>query len=200
MQKRSLSQEPDSQFLEQVWDAIQKSKGYASFWDWPDRRTKECGIVCDLLEAIENKTGPQEIRRVRANKPDPPDCIGTTASGERVAIEVTELVDQRTVELNQAGNRVLKEWSPHELRTKLQEIITAKDSKRFHGGPYSKTVLVIHTDEPLLSHMSCVGVLRRKKFTTCKSITDAYLIFSGACERGFYPFIRLETVPLFDLK
>ena len=142
----------DEAELNQLREVFRKDKGYAQFWDYPDRPIKECGIVCDLLEAIENQSGPQEIRKARPNKPDPPDCIGITASGERVAVEVTELVaNNQPVELNKLGERVFKQWSADELITKLQARITAKDSKEFHGGPYSKVMLVIHTDEPLLS-------------------------------------------------
>ena len=190
----------DEAELNQLREVFRKDKGYAPYWDYPDRPIKECGIVCDLLEAIENQSGPQEIRKVRPNKPDPPDCIGITAIGERVAIEVTELVDQETVELNKLGKHVFKQWLPDELTTKLQEKITAKDSKEFHGGPYSKVVLVIHTDEPLLSRADCEKILCGKKFGPCKKINDAYLIFSDVLCREFYPFIKLEIMELFDRK
>lgn len=133
------------------------------------RSRKRDGLACHA-----NRTVPPT---------DPPDCIGTTASGEHVAFEVTEFVDQETVKLNKAGKHAFKQWLPDELITKLQEKITAKDSKEFHGGPYSKVMLVIHTDEPLLSHVDCEKILRGKKFGPCKKIDDAYLIFSDVLGR-----------------
>jgi len=186
--------------LNYLREAFRKSKNYASLWDWPDKRIKERGIVCDLLESILRVSGRREIKKVHSSEVDPPDCIGTAVNGGFVAFEVTELVDQKTVELNKTGKSVFKQWSPDELTTKLQEKIATKDLKEFHGGPFSKVVLVIHTDEPLLSHADCEKILRGKKFGPCKKITDIYIIFSDVLGREFYPFIQLDMMGLFDAK
>ncbi|MGD0208562.1 MAG: hypothetical protein ABSC89_13255 [Verrucomicrobiota bacterium] len=178
---------------------LRASKGYASLRDWPDKKSKERGIVYDLLKSIKAEGGHHDILHVRTNKPDPPDCVGTVANGELVAFEVTELVDQKTVERNRLGQRAQKRWTPNELVAKVQEIIQGKDSKQFHGGPYSKVVLVIHTDEPRLRRFDdCKAILHNQKLGRCKQITDAYLLGSFVPRRKFYPFLRLQISGLLD--
>src|SRR5258708_1850155 len=150
----------DSRILASALSALGKRKGYASFWDSPDKGTKERGIVCDLLASIEGKGGRHGIVSIRKNRRDPPDCVGTGENNEIVAFEVTELVDEETIRRNKKGQRsnqrkclcAFKEWTADALIEKIRNILKAKDEKRFHGGPYSRIVLIIHTDEPLLRH------------------------------------------------
>ena len=198
MNKTRINPDLENQIFKKMMNARQKSKGYASFWDWPEKPTKERGIVCDLLEAIEADGGQHGIVEVRPYKSDPPDCIGLTNDGQLVAFEVTELVDRETIARNKHGQCVWQEWSSSELTATIRQIVKKKDSKHFHGGPYSKMFLVIHTDEPLLRHADCEVILRGQNFGPCKQITDVYLLFSFVPGRESYPFLRLKTDGLFD--
>ncbi len=190
----AIDQAWESEIIDAIRDARTKRKGYASFFDWPDKPVKEHGVVCDLLESIEAEGGHHGILKLRSHQPDPPDCVGTAASGERIAFEVTELVDQDTIKRNRRGENVWKEWTQDELLLKIEGIVRRKDSKTLHGGPYSKVVLVIHTDEPLLRQMPLGEILRDQKLFPCQKITDAYLLLSYQPGRESYPFFRLEAV------
>ena len=79
--------EPEDQWLSDILQAIhrarRRSKGYASFFDWPDKPIKELGIVRDLLDSIETDGGNHGIVKLHHHRPDPPDCVGTSANGER---------------------------------------------------------------------------------------------------------------------
>ena len=77
-------QKSNDQIAEMIWHLEGKCKVYASYWDWPDKELKERGIVCDLLEAIEVSGEHHGIVSVRANRPDPPDCVGTKTNGELI--------------------------------------------------------------------------------------------------------------------
>jgi hypothetical protein len=111
-----------SDILMKLGNPIKRRKRYASFWwNFPDKPTKERGIICDLLEAIEAEGGHHGIVKVRKNSPDPPDCIGIVANGELVAFEARELVDQETVKRNEQGQRVWKEWTASGLIEKVRD-------------------------------------------------------------------------------
>jgi hypothetical protein len=182
----------DSDILPKLIEARQKRKGYASFFDWPYKAQKEKGIVLDLLEAIKANDGHHGIIKIRSNESDPPDCICTTQNGEYVGFEVTELVDAKTVKMNQRGIRTRKKWTSGELLSKLKEIIKTKDSKTYRGGPYSRIVLVIFTDEPLVRAMDCGAILRGRILGQCRSITDCYLLLSYQPGLKSYPYFKVE--------
>src|SRR5690242_7534059 len=73
--------------------AVEKQRGIADFFDYPDRDVKETAIAADAFAAaglpIENLTS--------RGKNDPPDCQAMLR-GRRVGIELTELVDQAAIE------------------------------------------------------------------------------------------------------
>jgi hypothetical protein len=186
----------DDDILPRILDARKKRKGYASFFDWPNKATKEKGIVCDLLEAIVAQGEQHDIIEVKSNPDDPPDCVGVMKNGELVGFEATELVDQDTVDKNQQGGQVWKNWTPNELLAKLKEIVRNKDSKIYHGGPYSNIILVIHTDEPLLHYSSCNNLLREQNFGACRRISEVYLLYSVDPALNFCPFLSLKITKL----
>jgi hypothetical protein len=176
-----------------VREAFRKRKGYASFWDFPDKQVKERGIVKDLLKSVELKEGVCHIRRLVSN-PDkyaPVDCFGTDILGKTLAYEVTELVDEKTVRLNRRGVRVYKEWSSTELITKLTEKLLAKNDQ-LKAARYDKQIVVIFTDEPFLRHSWCVPILRHHAFGPLANINEAYLLFSYEPGREGCPYIVLN--------
>ena len=182
----------NGEILQMLWDAVERTKGYASFWDWPEKSIKERGVVRELLGAIRAEEGQHGIRTLNANKFDPPDCIGISLQGERVGFEVTELVDQATVERNRRGYPEWKEWTPEELLAKVGCLLVGKDGKRLQGGPFDRYVVVIHTDEPLLQYEECAAILRGRKFGPFQQIDEAFFLFAPEPGRDSYPFLRLE--------
>jgi len=182
----------DADVMPKIVAALNKQKGYASFFDWPNKATKEKGIVCDLLEAMEAKGEQHGIVKVKSDQIDPPDCVGQTKDGELVGFEVTELVDQKTVEMNRRGVHVFKEWPPDELIAKLKVLVRDKDAKAYHGGPYSKIVLIIFTDEPLVRSADCESILHGQSVGHCKQISEAFLLLSYRPGLEAYPYVKLE--------
>jgi hypothetical protein len=182
----------DSDILPKIVEARQKRKGYASFFDWPNKATKEKGVVCDLLEAIDANEGSHGILKIRSNPFDPPDCIGTTDGGF-IGFEVTELVDLETIKMNRRGLRVRKKWTSGELLSKLREIVKAKDAKIYRGGPFSKIILVIFTDEPFVRSADCDSILHGQILGQCRNITDCYLLLSYQPGLKFYPYFKVEV-------
>jgi hypothetical protein len=82
---------------------------------------------------------------------DPPDCEAQSLSGQRIGIEVTELVDGASIGAAKVGHAT--GWGPpfteSDILRELGERIARKDKPTdVKGGPYDQYLLVIYCDEP----------------------------------------------------
>ena len=92
--------ELDEQFWKLLREKASRIRPYAPFWHWPDREVKELGIVTDFLPFYQRVAGVQVVDiKARGDGNDPPDCEIITADGFRIAVEVTELVDESAAKL-----------------------------------------------------------------------------------------------------
>ncbi|MEW6116752.1 MAG: hypothetical protein AB1553_07620 [Nitrospirota bacterium] len=177
--------------LEQI---LQEQRKYAAFFEWPDKQSKECGIVQCLLESMENHgLAPFTGLRPGPSPNHAPDCIAEDKSGETVAIEVTEFVSRKAIEMNQRGKNVYHYWKPDEVINEVKKIITQKDGVTYRGGPYSKIVLVIHTDEIALDHETYSTVLSGAAFEA-QTIDGAFFLFSYRPQVKSYPHVQLNLM------
>jgi hypothetical protein len=55
-------------------DMVEKRRCYAAFFDWPDKKVKELGIVKTLLASLEVE-GSCPFHSPAASEKDPPDCV-----------------------------------------------------------------------------------------------------------------------------
>jgi hypothetical protein len=176
---------------------IKKKRKWNSYWDWPDRSVKERGIAGGILR----QSGVQVTRLTsRAPGQDPPDCEAEL-DGHFSGVEVTELVDQETLEQSiratqqrEAGGDPTKPevfllWDRAQLLFELQARIDAKD-RSWKGGPYERYVLVIHTDEFSLDRETVARFLQGATFQT-HILTDVFLGLSFGTE----PIFRLDLLP-----
>jgi len=53
-----------------------------------------------------------------------------------------------------------------------------KDGKTLQAGPFSDYVVVLHTDEAMLTHFEANEWLREYTFSGMRQTTEAYLLFS----------------------
>jgi hypothetical protein len=129
-------------------ELIRRKRRHAAFFHWPLRRDGERGIV-QLLSETARVAGEPGLTEIESTTIDPPDCKALGPSGERVGIEVTELVDQSV-----AGQRPMntrpKFWEVPEVVTRISEIIRRKDLKWAHVNGFARLILLIHTDEMFL--------------------------------------------------
>src|SRR6266702_1881819 len=165
---------------------------YVNFYEWPDKQDKEREVVECLLEGME-KNGEICFFDLRPG-PSPnqaPDCVVDDEAGKTVAIEVTEFVSRKAIEMNQTGKEVYRNWKPEEVIDEIQRIITRKDCVTYCGGPYSKTILIIHTDEIVLDHELYSAILSEASFKVQK-VDEAYLLFSYRPQTETCPFVKLN--------
>ena len=178
--------------LEKVREAFHKRKGYASFWDFPNKQVKVRGVVMDLVEAMEAKEGACRIRYLVSNsdRNRAVDVFGTDILGRIIAYEVTELVSQEHIVENRRGRKCHKKWDDIGLITKLEERLDAKEHQ-LATVAYEKQVVVIFTDEPSLSHHWCVPILSGHSFGPFANICEAYLLFSPEPGREGNSYLKL---------
>ena len=181
------------QVLEKVREAFTRRKGYASFWDYPDKQVKERGVVRDLIEAIELEEMACRIRHLYSNpdKHAPVDIFGTDVIGNVIAYEVTELVSEEAIRLNRRGIKVCRKWDRDDLIANLNDRLAAKDSQLSRVA-FEEQVVVVFTDEPRLSHRWCVPRLSDHSFGPFANFHHAYLLFSYDPGRERYPYIKLN--------
>ncbi len=179
--------------IDRIRKFIKVQRKYASFFEWykREKNIKEVGVVESLLESMSNQ-GLPIYKNLRASEKDPPDCLAESGNGAFVGFEVRELVDKDAIELNEKGREVYRDWTNDDVVQELQKIIDEKDSKNYIGGPYEKLILVIPTDEPVLTYGQLKPVLDAHEFKPAKQLHEVYLLFSYDPEIKGYPHIRLR--------
>ena len=178
-------------------EAREKARGYADFFGWaPDRDLEEWGVVARLSESFEQsgETGFADIRsRGRGN--DPPDCEAMLA-GERIAIEVTELVCAEAVRAFKAGCVYeWAAWSKERFCSAVSELITRKNARfsALKGGPYpAGYALVIFTDEPLLDKNTVSDYLQDYEPPHSDGLSSIYFLISFDPEMECCPFFKIK--------
>jgi hypothetical protein len=185
-------------FIRQIKEAIAKSRGYADHYGWfPNRDLEEYGIVKAFCEALEKESKSfldinSIMMRGRGN--DPPDCEAKDVDGNNVGIEVTELVDPAAIIAFRKEN--IYNWAEWDKDKLLNAINTRLDKKntrtRIKGGPYSKYILIIHTDEPILNVDYANGLLNNYYFARRDLIDRAFLLISYDPRYKTDPIIELE--------
>ena len=179
-------------WLNELIEIIKRQRKHAGFFEWPQKDTKELGVVKCLIESL-GKAGCNSYSDPRSSMNDPPDCIARDDSGKLVGIEISELVDLKTVRDAQHNKANPKYWDKQEVIDRTQSIILEKDQKKFHGGPYSSIILVIFTDETFLDSDDVIPYLKQHEFEKTNQIDEIYLLFSYDPRYHTYPFWKLRT-------
>jgi len=171
---------------------LQEQRKYAHFFEWPEKQVKERGVVDCLLESMTlNGKIPFSNLRIGPSPNLAPDCVAEDEAGKMLAIEVTEFVSSKAIEMTVIGKNVYRNWTPVEVINEIQKIITKKDRVKYFGGPFFKTLLVIHTDEIALDHESYCDILAEAVFSAQK-IDEVFFLFSYRPQVKTYPYIRLK--------
>lgn len=173
--------------LIRVLELLKKGRQYASFFEWPDKSQKELGVVEELISSL--NIG---LHSLSIYKPDPPDCICENSSGGLVAVEVVEVVCQDSAKLNAQGKNVHRIWKSGELTSHIERLLTQKDGKNYHGGPYVDTIACLFTDEPMLTFAYAQAELEPVCFGPFLQLTSAFLLFSYDPASRSYPVLPLK--------
>ncbi len=171
-----------------------RHRGHADYWRGPNQEAEELYVAKTLLTFLNRREQLEWKLRSRGQGQDPPDCEAVAESGMLVGIEVTELVDQSSIEeVVRGGCEPLADWSREQLTDHLQRLLHRKDAPaRTQGGPYQEYLLAIHTDEPSLTAANLDQLLLEHTFPEMQLITAAFILV------GFDP--RRATCPVVELR
>lgn len=194
--------EDQAEIVSLMQAARDKARGYADFFGWAiDRDLEEWGVVVALAESM-HADGTLFFSKIKSRRRpnDPPDCEALGESGQRLAIEVTELVDGPMIHEYKRARKERKlsewaEWNQQKFIDALTCCITKKDRHfpALKDPPYSDGyMVVIHTDEPGLPRNVVEKFLDGHVFQKPEYIDRALLLLS------YDPSI--ERCPYFELK
>jgi hypothetical protein len=173
-------------------ELVKKKRRHAGFFHWPERRVGEQHIV-QLFSEAAHSAGEHGLTEIASTVIDPPDCEALGPSGERVGIEVTELVDQKL-----AGQRPIKIrpkfWDVSEVVARINHIVRRKDLKCAHVTDFSKLILLVHTDEMFLRGYpgdEILEGLRAETFDAPNHFDEVVFMVSYDARVRTYPWVRL---------
>lgn len=170
-------------------------RNYAAFFEWPDQANKERAIVRTLSGEL-SAAGQPAFNSVESVVADPPDCLATTEDGRRFAVEVTELVDEETVQRNQRTPHQVHQWEASDVIARIQAIIARKDGQCSGLRGYHYRLLVIHTDEPWLQTYSgdrIWSAIKAHTFAKPKNLDEVVVLVSYDARTRTYPLIPLAV-------
>lgn len=151
---------------------------YASFFSFTtDKRINEFAVCEELINYLNNNSN-HKFHSLRILKNDPPDCVCLNENNNPIAIEVVELVCEKTTELNEKGNQVLRVWKSDEFTEHLNKLLLRKDQKKYLEGPYVEIIVCVYTDEPTLTFKNTIDNIKLDTFGPFHQITQSYLMFS----------------------
>lgn len=192
-----MSPEDERAIADALRAARAKARGYADFFGWaPDRDLEERSVAGYLAHSLEAAGAPFFSNiKIRGRGNDPPDLEALDHDGNRLAIEVTELVDGQAIKAHKAGQPYYSaEWRRTKFLSFLTSLLVAKNAKfsNLKDGPYPGGYLVIaFTDEPELQRETVESFLEGHRFLGLDNVQRAILLLS------YDP--RLNLCPHFEL-
>lgn len=177
----------------ELLEKLRRTRKYASFYAWPNQKFEERAAVDELLRSMLLGREPEYSQPISSAN-DPPDCVLLDRDRTSVAMEITELVSKEAIQRNQRGENIYCDWNPNEVAHEVNRLISHKDGNKFHGGPYTKKVLLIFTDEITLqaSQAEYAECLAAQSFGPVNQIDEAYFLFPYDGDRCPYIKLRLN--------
>jgi hypothetical protein len=184
------------ELIEALRDAAARERGYANYWRWPQNRDVEEAHAADVLARYLREIEKLPIVDVRSRGlgNDPPDCELELEGGQLIGIEISEVVDEKAVRIHAARRKALKNasasrliavgskdanWSRDALVAYIGERLKRKDvhPDRRKGGPYSRYVVALPTDESAVTFEFAQQALAETRYDT-QYIDGAFLLLS----------------------
>ena len=158
-----------------------------------DKQENEADVARVLSEEMLRR-GDESFHSVQSRRQgsDPPDCEAIGRSGQRVGIEVTELVDGGAIKGAITGTS-----TPHRSVTPstaigiISGILRRKDRGNVRGGPYDLYILVICCDDPCFLDHEVLAGIREAAFERTRLIDLAYFLTSYDPWQRCCPYIEL---------
>ena len=198
----SLEEYVNAHVPEQFRYWLLHQRGYADRFNWlrADRergkREKERRIVDQWAAARYRERNACPYVQIESCAPPLPDCQLVDRVGQKIGVEVTELVDQATVEQNRYASYHWKEYSADGLfSATLRELL--KKNRTFQAASaairkagFRRMVVILHCDEPDLRSRPafCREVFSSRHFPRLSEIDEAFLLLPCPRKRNLNDF------------
>jgi len=169
---------------------LERRRKYAAFFELGGKWQKELTVGEELVRALNAEFG-YSLNGLELHEPDPPD-LACSLDGNRIALEVTELVCIKAVKANEMGKRVYRDWRPGETAEALTTLLRRKDSIKLQGGPFSDLWVCVFTDELMLTAERIAQELAATTFGPFNQIRKAFVLFSYQPGKATYPVVPLQ--------
>ena len=184
-----------NELLNKIVNIRRLKRRHASFFDWPDTKTKEAGILDEFLDPNNHK-GIHDYVSFSMPENDPPDAIIYKSNNEEAQLEITELVNQKAIELQIKNDPLYfsesQEWIDRSyFENQLNESVQIKNKKC--AALFNKTndvQLLLHTDEMWLEanykkHFEAGITIQKHSFT------NIWLMLSYSTNTKTYQIINV---------
>lgn len=159
-----------------------------------DKQENEVDVACMLRKEMLRR-GKESYHSIRSRGPgnDPPDCEATGNSGERVGIEVTELVEESAIQGAIKGTDTHHEpIAPLAAVKRISDIIKRKDRADIRGEQYDLYILVIYCGDPYFLIHDVLVSIREARFQRTRLIDRAYFLESYNPWQMCCPYVELS--------
>lgn len=180
----------DDQLIRDIFVKIERRERGDNYFDWDNKPIKELGVAQILLESLVRQNIP--FYAPQSSNLQPPDVIAEDSNGSPVGVEITELTDSKVVRQRLKNKIDWFDWTQEEFIEAIEAIIGHKDQRGFGGGPYAKKVLIIFTDEKMVTFQEYGQSIVEKTFPKTQQLTDIYLLFSYDPGLKYCPVIPLK--------
>ncbi len=125
---------------------------------------------------------------------DPPDCEAELYGGGQLGIEITELVDGKSIDAaakGKSGSEAPLECA--EILDHIQKIIDRKDTlATFDTGKYQRYMLIIHCADPRYLYYDAINAIRQTDFGDLH-LTDVYVIMPSVTGEVHCRYFRINS-------
>jgi len=180
----------DDQMIRDLVVNIERRKRGDNYFDWDNKPIKELSVAQILLESLVRQNIP--FCAPQSSNLQPPDVIAEDYDGAQVGIEITELTDSKVVRAKLQHKKDWYNWTQDEFIEAIEAIICHKDQRVFDGGPYTKRILIIFTDEKMVTFREYGQNIVEKTFPKTQQLTDVYLLFSYDPGFKYCPVIPIK--------
>jgi hypothetical protein len=178
------------QDLERIASLVAKQRKYAGFFQWGDKGSVEHRVAVELCLALE-RANLETLANPTSSIADPPDVVCLDPCGRSVAVEIVEAVSQEAAHANAKGREVYRDWRPGEFAKHVEALVLGEDAKSLHGGPYSRYIVCVFTDEPAVDVPFATSQLALVRLAQLRQISAAYLLMSYDPHSGGYPVLKV---------
>ncbi len=149
--------------------------------------------ICPWSIQVSNTQPVNKLIQPRDRHDDPPDCEAIGMKGERIGIEVTELVDGPSIAAAKNSESAHDNiFLPEQVTEEVTSIIRKKDKAVLKGGPYEQYILIIYCDDPRYLDTENLNALRNHHFPETSLIDRVFFLESYCPSQQCCPHIELR--------